>query len=242
MLPREVQRRLATRYGGAGLVKEAFDQNVVKGFAVEFADEREEHAAVVMVDIASFSSFVAGWSVEKIRAFLDDYYKQVMPVLFKYGGMIDRVAGDGILAVFSSFFTGKSDAEMNRGALRAAENIVAKLAGSFHSSKAALSSGNLVFCKTGVAEVYEEHTVIGAPITAAYRIEDIAKENQVVVHATPGFSAIIDAQLAARKAKELHSFISGEDPGAVRWTVASREEDLRGVGATKIYVQSLQPG
>jgi class 3 adenylate cyclase len=235
MLPTDVQRKLAQRYGGATLVKEAFDQNIAKAFAVEFETERQQHAAVVMVDIAGFSSFVTGWSPAKIRSFLDDYYRQVMPTLYDLGGMIDRVAGDGVLAVFSSFFTTKTDEAMDRCALQAAEKIVASLATTNHSSKAALSSGPLAFCKTGLAGVYEEHTVIGEAITSTYRIEEIAKVNQVVVHGTRGFSAIIDEQLAARRRVELRNIPLPPQT----WNVEPGTVDLRGVGETAIYVQQL---
>jgi class 3 adenylate cyclase len=232
MLSQAVQKKLAQRYGGTTLVKEAFDQNLAKGFAVEFESERNEHAAVVMVDITGFSSHVSGWNAERIREFLDDYYKQVMPILFKFGGMIDRVAGDGILAVFSSFFTIATDRESERHALCAAERIVETLAGTAHSSKAAVSSGSLVFCKTGLADVYEEHTVIGEAITTAYRIEEIAAENQVIVERNAGFVEIIEGQIEAtsRKTPQVRP---------VQWRIDRQELNLRGVGATKIYVEQL---
>lgn len=235
MLNPEWQRKLAERYGGQALVKKAFDQSLVEGFKVEFAEEREEYAAVVMVDIAGFSNVVAGFSAVDVRKYLDCFYAEVMPVLYSQGGMIDRVAGDGVLAVFSPFFT-KADRETtDRNAMQAAEMIVAALSGSDCAAKAAVSSGSLFFCKTGVAAVYEEHTVIGEPITVAYRIEEIACEDQVVIQAAPRFVRIIDGQLAARSALERVGF----SLPAVRWQVELVTHTLRGLGDVDVIVQRL---
>jgi class 3 adenylate cyclase len=235
MLPKEAQQKLARRYGGASLMKEAFDQNLAKAFAEGFEDEREEHAVVMMVDITSFSSLVSGWGAEKIRTFLDDYYRQVMPLLFEHHGVIDRVAGDGILSVFSPFFTLAADEKMERQALRAAERIVKSVAGTLHSSKAALSAGTLAFCKTGLAGIYEEHTVIGQTITNTYRLEEHAEDNQVVVEATPGFSSIIEGQLARAAAERR----AATRPAGLVWHVDRTTMDLRGVGSTNVYVERL---
>jgi class 3 adenylate cyclase len=234
MLSLQIQRQLVQRYGGAGLVKEAFDQEIAKGFATDFEEERREYAVVMMVDVTNFSTYVSKWPAAEIRDYLDAYYAKAMPIIFGNRGMIDRIAGDGILAVFSPFFTGRTNEETDRDGLRTAEALIAKLSETNYSSKAVLACGPLVFCKTGIAGIYEESTVIGKAITRAYRMEEIAEEDQVVIQASARFAKIIDEQIEASAVPRLF---------APRRTfrVNQRTIELRGLGPTKVYVKQLKP-
>lgn len=227
MLSRDVQSRLARRYGGqhAVLVKKAFDQRAMGALESEFVLEREEYSVVVMVDIAGFSRRVSGFGAAQVRRYLDDFYGVVMPAFFERGGMIDRVAGDGVLGVFSSFF-GADPASVDRDAMRAAEVVVERLSGTECPVKAAVGSGALCYCKTGVAGVYEECTVVGRPITVAYRIEEIARENQVVLESNARVVEIIDRQLQRSSAL-----------APARWQVRARQVNLRGLGDVQVIVQ-----
>lgn len=181
MLPCHVQSALASRYGG-GKVKTAFDRGMLEGFQAEFAGEAAVHSSAIFVDIAGFSAKTDGRSPAEVRTYLDAYYEVALPGIFERGGMVDRIAGDGIIAVFSGFFQPSlAGANGEDVALQTAEAIVRSLRNSEHEAKAAVATGNLLFCKTGVAAIFEEFTVVGTPLTELYRIEEIASANEVVL-------------------------------------------------------------
>jgi class 3 adenylate cyclase len=234
MLSLEVQQKLAIRYGSESLTEE-YRLDFAKGLQVAFEGERKEYAVVVMLDIAGFSRLVSGWALDRIRKYLDEYYRLTIPTFYQNGGMIDRIAGDGILVIFSPFFRGTTREATDRAALQAAETVVAMVSGTDHASKAAVSCGKLLFCKTGVVPIYEEYTIIGNAITRAYRIEEVANADQIIVQASSGFRSIIDAQLSQRVV-----FLRGNE--RIRMcTVVQREHELRGVGKLNVYVQTLSP-
>jgi class 3 adenylate cyclase len=182
MIPHDAQRALAEHYGG-GMVKKAFDKTLMEGFQVEFDREREEWSAAVFIDIAGFSRKVDGQGPAEVREYLDAYYAAVLPVVFNRGGMIDRIAGDGVIAIFSTVFGLASARTAEDKALDTAEEAVRQLRGSSHEVKAAISTGPLLYCRTGIATVFEEFTVIGAPLTELYRIEEVSQANEVVLRA-----------------------------------------------------------
>jgi class 3 adenylate cyclase len=228
----DIQRALAQRYGGGQLVKEAFDQTLVKALKVKFQSNTTGHSACLYIDIAGFAGKVGGKSPTQIGAFLDDFYKLAIPRIYRHHGHIDRIAGDGIVAIFSPVI---SDALKNEDpevqALLAAEDLIQAAYGTSYVSKAALSAGDLLFCKTGLADVYEDYTVIGSPLTVTYRLEESAKANQVAIAQADKAKEMID--IGVRNYKSLA-------PGP--WSVKHTVMDLRGVGDdVPVCVQTYKP-
>lgn len=212
-----------------GMLKEAFDRSHLSdvGIEDEFDKEREEYAAVIFVDIAGFSGKVARFSAQDVRSYLNDYYAAVIPRIDRGGGYVDRIVGDGVLAVFSSFFDMKlSAADVERRAFDTAREIVQALAGDAHfEAKAAFSVGQLVFCRTGLAGIYEDLTVIGNPITEVYRLEEQTLKKQVLLRADTDFARRHLAGVARQDAQRAMGL--GND--SIDWLNDPRDMSLRGV-------------
>lgn len=242
MLNRSIQEQLAKRYGGEPLIKmmkEAFDR-VAMSRTIEqgFQEEREANAAVSFTDIAGFSSTVSGWTATKVRKFLDDYYSVAIPPIYDSQGVIDRIVGDGILSIYSEYFDqGMTAAAAERKALRAAEFTVVRLHGSNKEAKVAISNGPLLFCKTGLSQVYEDYTVIGEPITVAYRIEDIASANEILLPEGTDLAAYIWRQVQSFKAEQSLLRPLGTPATSAPWTVSNIVKALKGVGEMKLLRQ-----
>lgn len=252
MLGVRQQEALARRYAGedaAVMVKKAFDLNVMLGFQAQFSEDRKVWSAAIFVDIAGFSRKIAGREPKAVRDFLDAFYGVAIPKIYHYQGKIDRIAADGIVAIYSSFFhPGWTMPDVEEAALSCAQAIVRELHGSEHAAKAAVSSGELLFCKTGVAELYEDFTVIGAPLTEVYRLEDIAGESQVLLRADTDLGQRL-YRLAADGAnlREREKFLRGlgvpiTNPlPPVKWFVGPARQHLRGVnGDTPVEILVTQ--
>lgn len=59
---------------------------------------------LLFIDIANFSKYTLGKSNQFISDFLNDYYEEVIPIIYKYNGEIEKLMGDGIICVLQSLF------------------------------------------------------------------------------------------------------------------------------------------
>src|SRR5579859_5208643 len=152
MLSKGIHEALLTRYGvrPADARREigfgGFATQSVVGVSFEIAGEHEALAVAVFIDIAGFSKRIDGHTAWCVRAFLDNYYATVIPEVFALGGMIERIAGDGVLAIFCSSF-GLAPEAVTPNAVLAARRVVERLHGGDYPAKAALSRGHVLFCK-----------------------------------------------------------------------------------------------
>ena len=63
----------------------------------------EKSEVVILVsDIRGFTQLTAGMDTDDVMDLLNDYFSRLVDAIFKYDGTVDRISGDGILAVFGS--------------------------------------------------------------------------------------------------------------------------------------------
>ena len=245
MLSREMQTKLAARYvGDVGDVQvkkafESFDRRraramVLGGFQSNqeaFEVGADASSAVVFVDIAGFSTKIEGLSPRAVRDFLDTFYATAIPIIYENRGVIDRIVGDGIIAVYSEFFDSTMTlATAENLAFATAEGVITKLSGTMCESKAAIAAGNLLYCKTGLADFYEDLTVVGHPMTEVYRLEGAASVNQLVVLEGTRTAQKLREAVASRKRREA----AGEKLKPAKWFVSDLKRELQGMGEVTI--------
>lgn len=143
-----------------------------------FEEEKEEDVALLFVDITSFSKTISGWSNSKIKFFLDDYYRKIIPLIYKNGGEIEKLMGDGIIIVFGKPFLNLPNPEYVYKAEICAEEVIKVFFGTDKNIKVAIHKGKINYYKVP-GEHYGEYTMIGQPITDLYRLESVSKSNAV---------------------------------------------------------------
>ena len=126
--------------------------------------------ALLFVDITSFSTYTSSLSSIEITAILDQYYQDVLPIIYKHNGEVEKIMGDGIVAVFGPPFTKGTQKDL----LNAAENCAAEMIMSRYSAKyplkVALHYGNLVYYHNKNTSV-DEFYALGKPMTELFRLE-----------------------------------------------------------------------
>lgn len=153
--------------------------NPTKPELINYFDEgKEEDVALLFIDIISFSKTIAGWSSQKIKAYLDDYYERIIPIIYKNKGEIEKLMGDGIICVFGKPFLNAETPENVYCAERCAEDVIKEFHGSNKNVKVAIHKGKITYYKVP-GEDYGEYTMIGQPITELYRLESISRPNAV---------------------------------------------------------------
>lgn len=160
-------------------IVEALDQNKeIKDYRNNVENTIAE-AYVAFVDISHFSSKISGCSVDEVKEYLEGYYHLVVPKIHKYHGQIDKIMGDGIVVVFSDVFGFEYPNGAGNACLSFCKECIESLEETCYEVKAAIASGSMYFCKTGVEEIYEEISCIGHPMTVVFRLENEASANEI---------------------------------------------------------------
>lgn len=141
-------------------------------------------ASVVFLDIYDFSNKIKSLNLDspdKIVSYLRKYYNEVFYCIDEYGGRIDRVMGDGIIAVFSDIFVNRNSKynDIFKDAYFCCREIIGLLQNTYYEAKAAISLGELNFCEI-LSSNYCEITCIGEPLTVVYRLEKEADKNEIL--------------------------------------------------------------
>lgn len=143
-----------------------------------FNNSVEEEVALLFIDITSFSKTIRHYSNVKIKEFLDDYYENLIPIIYKHGGEIEKLMGDGVICVFGRPFLELDKPEYIYKAEKCAEEVIKKFHGSDKNVKVAIHQGKINYYKVP-GDHYGEYTMIGQPMTDLFRLESVSKPNAI---------------------------------------------------------------
>jgi class 3 adenylate cyclase len=143
-----------------------------------FESKPTEDIVLLFIDIADFSNKIVDKPNEIITKYLDNYYKTAFPIIYKHGGQIEKLMGDGIICLFGKPFMDVEWREEFNKAEICAKELIQIFEGTNKAVKVALHSGEVTYYKTPGLD-YEEYTMIGKPITELFRLESISKVNAI---------------------------------------------------------------
>lgn len=242
MISRDIQVRLAHRFCGKRVedkVKKSLFES--RGLAALYSgdSDKAEYSSLVFIDIADFSKLVSECTPAQTSEILGEFYLSVIPVIYNNNGLIDRIVGDGIVAVFSPFLNEIFDNNRCEDqAIQTAEKLVSKMKVTDTQLKAALCSGEVMYCKTGLADYYEDYTIIGKAVTTIYRLDDIAYANQILLPYESRLGADFAQELTITRTARLVSRTGGREY-IDNCRVEVTDEDLKGLGRIKIVRLNL---
>jgi len=145
--------------------------------AVLGAFERKQRSRVTLafIDVTGFSVRTAELSAEDIVQILETYYETLIPMIYERGGEVEKVMGDGVIAVFGEPFI---DSDGMREADRCCMKAIETFYGSDLEVKCAVHPGEVIYYPIGV-DPYEEYTMIGPAMTELYRLESVCRKNAI---------------------------------------------------------------
>jgi class 3 adenylate cyclase len=224
MISKQLNNSLAKRYGNseqAGMIKRAFDiPHLSEAMQVAIANPFVAECCVVFSDISGFSIRLEGKTANQIKDFLDEYYAEVIPIIYERGGLIDQMFGDGIISVFNQNLSKSAGADVFKAGLATAEKIVRVFAGNASfTTKSALHKGQAVICYIGDNN-YRQASLVGAIMTVVHRIEAVAKEESV------------NMLLTIPEAKQMYESVKAmTGTGKPTWRLNIFKTELKGVGS-----------
>jgi class 3 adenylate cyclase len=107
-LNEQLEHRVATQVGEIErmsrlrrfLSPQVADLIVTSGMERELESHRREITAL-FCDLRGFTGFTESADAEDVMALLREYHAAVGKIIFKYGGTLERYAGDGVMVVFN---------------------------------------------------------------------------------------------------------------------------------------------
>ncbi len=155
--------------------------------ALTFGGQRK-HLTVLFSDIRSFTSYSEKYTPEEVVSILGEYLTEMVDVILKYGGMLDKFVGDEIMAVFGAPHYFEDHAE--RACLTALEMIrtLDRLKEKWESEGRdpfdigiGVNTGDMIVGNLGSRQIFD-YTVIGDAVNLGARLEGINKVYPTVNH------------------------------------------------------------
>ncbi len=142
---------------------------------------------VLFSDIAGFTSWCATQNPEDIRSMLNDYFKEMAGIIFKYEGTIDKFIGDGLMVFFGdpvehkdhSVRAVKAAIEMQK-TVGVLQDIYKKRYNIDFKIRIGINKGEVVVGNMG-SESRIDYTVLGSNVNLAQRLENSAPVGGILV-------------------------------------------------------------
>ena len=176
---------------------------------VNVKDERRI-ATVLFADLVGFTTFSEAADPEQVKALLDRCFAELCNDVTAFGGRVDKIVGDAIVALFGAPVAHEDDAER---AVRAALRMQETLARLRHEEpidahlRVGVNTGEVI---VGALRAGGDYTALGDAVNTAHRLQTAADPDEILVGA--------HTHEASRHA------IRYEDRGAI--TVKGREEPV----------------
>jgi adenylate cyclase len=175
------ERRKMKRLFGQYVSKDVFDQLVADPSLARLGGQRRD-MTVLFSDIRGFTTVSEKGQPEEIVGMLNEYFSEMVAIVFRHGGTLDKFVGDMVMALFGA------PLDDERHAVHAAEaalDMVAALAVLNERWRAegrpvldigiGINSGPMIAGNIGSSAIMS-YTVIGDAVNLGARLESLNKE------------------------------------------------------------------
>ena len=139
-------------------------------------------ATVLFADLAGFTHLSETTDPEDVRLMVDRCTSQMGEIVDRYGGWIDKVIGDALMAVFGAPVAHDDDPARAVRAGLELQRYAAENADDFGglALRVGVDSGELMFAPVG-PENRREPTVMGDTVNTAWRLQEEAPQGSVLI-------------------------------------------------------------
>jgi len=162
------------------MTREIADQVLAQGASV--LGGRSQLATVAFTDIKDFTALAESLGAQDTVSLLNEYFTEMVEVVFAHHGILDKYIGDGIMAVFGAPFPSPDDADNAIGMAIEMRRVLAVFNRRRTSStllpievRIGISSDQIVAGNIG-SDRRMDYTVIGDGVNLAARLESANKQ------------------------------------------------------------------
>ena len=151
------------------------------------ATGQRRNVTVLFTDLAGFTPLSEGMDGEDLYELIQQYIRLLMNDVYKYEGIVDKLTGDGLMALFGAPIAHENNAErailaamdMQADVTRLSQEVKAQL-GVELSMRIGLHAGPVVVGGVGT-DLMMDYTAIGNTVNLARRIEEAAPSGAILV-------------------------------------------------------------
>ena len=184
---KKLQQEALTRERFQRLLSPAIAEQVVSGKVEVAKGGQLRETTVLFSDIRGFTSMSESRDAQDIVDMLNEYFEQMVEIVFRYEGTLDKFVGDEIMALYGAPVTHEDDAVR---AVRTALDMLEVLE-QWNRERSArgqvpvhigigINSGEVVAGYLGSSKALE-YTVIGDSVNVGARLCSAAKPGQILV-------------------------------------------------------------
>ncbi|MGK3996065.1 adenylate/guanylate cyclase domain-containing protein [Sorangium sp. So ce1024] len=198
------------------------------------------HVSVMFTDIRNFTPLTESVEPEVVVSFLNEYFTEMVAIVFRYGGTLDKYIGDGLMAVFGAPLS-VEDAP-KRAVIAAIEMVQALerinqrklLGGGEIKMGIGIATGTVISGNIGSLQRME-YTCIGDTVNTASRLEQFNKELGSKIIVCQATYAMLDDCVPAQptgalsirgKSRQVHPYIVDHQDVSTQRLEALRRELL----------------
>jgi len=163
-------------------IKKGFDNNALASLGKDYSNYfdlgLEADVALLFIDVSNFSTRYGALRGQEVANFFHQYYDLIIPIIYKYNGEVEKIIGDGIIAVFGPPFSKNNISQNIINAYNCAKEVIQLTYGNKFQSKVALHAGVINYFKNK-SGLYSEFTMVGKPLTELFRLESIAEDGTI---------------------------------------------------------------
>jgi class 3 adenylate cyclase/predicted ATPase len=170
------------------LVKKEIPDSLVRKIKLtkDSVQKERRNVTVAFTDISGFTTMSEMLDPEELTLLMNDCFKNLSMMVYRYEGIIDKFIGDCIMAIFGAPISHEDDPE--RAILAcldmqlALNEINARLDPAIKklSIHSGINSGEVIAGKIG-SDLQMEYTVMGDTVNVAQRLKDIAPTGMILV-------------------------------------------------------------
>ncbi len=153
------------------------------GHRVEHRHDERRVVTVVFADIVGFTGLSETTDPEQVKNLVDAVFARVADDVTEFGGRVDKVLGDGLLAIFGAPVAHEDDSERAVRASLAVLETVESFNAEFGTSLQVRIGVNTGEVLVGEIRAAGDYTAMGDVVNVASRLSDVAQPGQVMVGA-----------------------------------------------------------
>jgi class 3 adenylate cyclase/predicted ATPase len=145
---------------------------------------------ILFADISGFTALSERLDPEEVREITNQCLEEMVSVVHRYGGTVDKFIGDEVMAIFGAPHAHEDDAEraaaaaleIRQGIMAISERLAARVPHPV-SVHGGINTGMVVAGLVG-SLARSDYTVLGDAVNIAKRLEDLSENSQILVAET----------------------------------------------------------